>query len=186
MVLIAALVIANATSAQEVLRVSNGEVTVVCPLTVGGSFEAKTKAVSGEVAETPAQPGAIGGAVKVQLDTLESGIALRDDHMRSNYLEVEKGPEYAVAILENIRVDKTDGKGAFRGTLTLHGQRRDVAGTAEVERKDGGVVVEAQFPIKVSAFQIPEPTYLGVGVRDEIQVKVRLNATSPRHRRGER
>jgi hypothetical protein len=26
----------------------------------------------------------------------------------------------------------------------------------------------------VSAFQIPKPTYLGVGVRDEIQIKVSM------------
>jgi len=30
--------------------------------------------------------------------------------------------------------------------------------------------------VKVSEFEIPAPTYLGVGVRDEIQVKVSLLA----------
>ena len=38
---------AGAAAAQDAYRVSGGEVTVVCPLTVGGSFEAKTKNVSG-------------------------------------------------------------------------------------------------------------------------------------------
>src|SRR4051794_1886561 len=72
------------------LRVSGGDVTVTCPLTVGGAFEARTKAVSGDVA-----PGAdnatVTGAVRVRLDTLETGIGLRDEHMRNNYLEVAKG-----------------------------------------------------------------------------------------------
>ena len=40
------------------------------------------------------------------------------------------------------------------------------------EGAGSGVIVDAEFPVKVSAFQIPKPTYLGVGVRDEIQVKV--------------
>jgi polyisoprenoid-binding protein YceI len=169
--------LAGPAAAQDALRVAGGEVTVVCPLTVGGSFEARTKAVSGEVAENPSQPGAMSGALKVQLDTLETGIALRDRHLRDTYLEVGKGPEYAVAVLENIRVDSTDGKGTFKGILTLHGQRSEVVGTSTVQRRGDGVKVEAQFPVRVSSFQIPEPAYLGVGVRDEIQVKVTLNAT---------
>jgi hypothetical protein len=36
--------------------------------------------------------------------------------------------------------------------------------------------VDAEFPLKVSEFEIPKPTYLGVGVRDEIRVKVAFNA----------
>jgi polyisoprenoid-binding protein YceI len=161
--------------AQEALRVTGGEVTVVCPLTVGGSFEAKTNAVTGEVRPVE-QAGTAVGALQVKLDTLQTGIALRDRHMRSNYLEVEKGGEYATAMLENIRVEKFDGKGTFRGDLTLHGQRREVVGTSAVQRKDGGVRVEAEFPVRVSEFGIAEPTYLGVGVRDEVQVKVKLTA----------
>jgi hypothetical protein len=37
--------------------------------------------------------------------------------------------------------------------------------------------VQAQFALKVSDFEIPAPTYLGIGVRDEIQIKVALTAT---------
>ena len=162
--------------AQETLKVTSGDVTVVCPLTVGGSFEAKTKAVTGQVGPAPQQPGAVGGSIQVKLDTLQTGIEMRDHHMRDNYLEVGKGSEYAVAILEQIQVDKVEGKSTFRGKLTLHGQTREVVGTAVVQKKDAGLHIEAQFPVKVSEFQIPKPTYLGVGVRDEIQVKVSLSA----------
>ena len=144
------------TAASDRARISAGGVTVVCPLTVGGSFEAKTKAISGEVASQR-----------------ETGGALRDRHMRDNYLQVGKGAGYDVAVLDGIQVDASDGKGAFRGVLTLHGQKRNVAGTAIIRRRgDGSAHVDAEFPLKVSEFQIPKPTYLGVGVKDEIQVKV--------------
>jgi polyisoprenoid-binding protein YceI len=171
----AASLVATGAQAQDKLRVTEGEVTVVCPLTVGGSFQAKTKAVTGEVAG-PQAPGTIGGSLQVKLDTLETGIGMRDRHMIDNYLEVGKGDGYHTAVLENIQIENIDGKGTFKGTLTVHGQKREIVGTAAVQRKDDGVRVEAQFPIKVSEFQIPKPTYLGVGVRDEIQVKVSLNA----------
>jgi len=164
--------------AQDRLHVAGGDVTVVCPLTVGGSFEARTKALSGEVGPAPQQAGAIGGALLVKLDTLETGIGLRDHHLRDNYLEVGKGAGYDVATLENIQVDKADGKGAFHATLLLHGQKRQVTGTSTVHKRgDGMTHVDAEFPLKVSEFEIPKPTYLGVGVRDEIQVKVAFNAT---------
>jgi polyisoprenoid-binding protein YceI len=155
-------------------KVAGAEITVVCPLTVGGSFEAKTKNISGEIAPSPEQPGAIGGALRVDLQTLETGIAIRDRHMRENYLEVEKGPEFAVATFEQIRIDKLEGKTTFTGTLLLHGQRKEISGTADLQQRDGRIRVQAQFPIRVSEFQIPKPSYLGVGVRDEIQVKVTL------------
>jgi len=43
---------------------------------------------------------------------------------------------------------------------------------AEVLPRDKGYRVRAEFPIRVSDFEIPAPVYLGIGVRDEIRVKV--------------
>jgi polyisoprenoid-binding protein YceI len=160
--------------ANEPLRVTSGEINILCPLTVGPSFEAKTTALSGEV--TPAAGGAIKGALQVELIKLETGISLRDRHLRNNYLEVQKGPDYAVARLENIKVEKFPGKTTFRGTLKLHGQQREVTGTADVWQEGKGYKLSATFPVKISSFQIPEPSYLGVGVQDEVTVRVSLTA----------
>ena len=96
--------------------------------------------------------------------------------MKNNYLEVEKGPAFATAMLEDIRIEKMEGKTVFSGMLSLHGQKKKVSGAAELQQKDGKIRVQAQFPVKVSEFEIPPPTYLGVGVRDEIQIKVSLLA----------
>ena len=164
--------LANPSGAADTYKVTGADVVVVCPLTVGGSFEARTKNVSGEVTASAAEPGNLTGALRVDLQTLETGIAVRDRHMRDTYLEVEKGPEFAVATVDQIRVEKLDGKSTFKGTLLLHGQRQEVTGSADLQQRAGRIRVQAQFPIKVSAFQIPKPTYLGVGVRDEIQIKV--------------
>ncbi|PYR91661.1 MAG: hypothetical protein DMF84_16140 [Acidobacteria bacterium] len=160
--------------AQDALRITGGDVTVVCPMTIGGSFEAKTTALSGSV--TPASGGTMKGALIVDLINLDTGISLRNRHLRNNYLEVQKGPEFAAAKLENIRVEKLSGKTTFKGTMTLHGQHHDVSGTADVQQDGKAYRVQATFPLQISAFQIPEPTYLGVGVKDEITVQVNLVA----------
>ena len=169
-------VAAAPAGASDAYKVSSGEVTVMCPLTVGGSFEAKTKNLSGDVTPASGEQGAARGALKVELQTLATGISIRDRHMKDNYLEVAKGPEFATAIIDDIRVEKLQGKTVFTGMLSLHGQKRKVTGAAQLQEKDGKIRVQAQFPVKVSEFEIPAPTYLGVGVRDEIQVKVSLLA----------
>jgi polyisoprenoid-binding protein YceI len=159
--------------AEEAYQITSADVTVVCPLTVGGSFEAKTTAVTGSL--TPAG-SVVKGALAIDLMKIETGISLRDRHLRNNYLEVQKGPEFAVAKFDNIKVERLPGRTTFRGTLMLHGTQREVSGTADVQQNGKGYKVEATFPILISSFQIPKPTYLGVGVSDEITVKVTLTA----------
>jgi polyisoprenoid-binding protein YceI len=174
-VLVAAAVMAAPAFGQEALRVSDGEVTVICPLTVGGSFEAKTENLSGDLA-VASDNQSVEGAVTVDLQTLETGIGLRDKHLKSNYLEVDKGPQFAEARLQDIRVERLKGKTQFRGLLTLHGQQREVTGIADIKPNGNGYRMEATFTVKVADFQIPEPTYLGVGVADDVIVRVNLNA----------
>jgi YceI-like domain len=172
-------------------RVTNGEIAVLCPLTVGGSFEAQTRALSGTVApalanretnEAPdavrasAGPVTLNGELRVDLATLKTGIDLRDRHMREKYLEVMKGTEYAQAVLTGIEVDKLQGKTEFRATLRLHGVEKAVSGTADVRLSDRVVRVTAEFPVSRKEFQIESPRYLGVGVSDRVAVKARFNA----------
>jgi hypothetical protein len=116
-----ALMAAAPAGADDAYKISGGEVTVMCPLRVGGSFEAKTKNLGGDVSPVADRQGAVRGSLRVELQTLETGIGIRDRHMKNNYLEVEKGPAFATATIE-------------------------------------------------------DTTYLGVGVRDEIQIKVSLMA----------
>jgi len=161
-------------SADDAFKITAAEVAVVCPLTIGGEFEAKTTAMTGAV--TPANNGVVNGSFTVDLMKLETGITLRDRHLRNNYLEVQKGPDFAVARMVNLKLDRVPGKGTLRGLLTLHGQQREVSGTADIQPQGAGYRVEASFPVRISEFQIPEPTYLGVGVKDEVTVRVKLNA----------
>lgn len=167
----------NAQSdASKVLRVTGAHVSVVCPLTIGGSFEAKTKALTGDIAMSAENPTTVTGDLVVDLQTLETGIGLRDRHMRTKYLEVERGPEFAKAHVREIRLDQPTGKTTFHAVLALHGQTKEVNGTADIKADAGGYKLTASFPVRVSEFGIPEPTYLGVGVKDQVEIRVNLAA----------
>jgi polyisoprenoid-binding protein YceI len=165
------------THAGDKYQIAEAEVVVVCPLTVGGSFEARTKEVAGDIIPPTDRKGPVGGTLRVNLHKLETGIALRDRHMRDNYLEVERGTDFATATLSGIEVDGVEGKQAFRAVLALHGQTKPVIGVAEVHFRDGRYRIEAQFSLRVSDYQIPTPTYLSIGVRDELKVRVKFTAT---------
>ena len=162
--------------AADTFQIADAEVVVVCPLTVGGSFEARTREVAGDITPPIDKKGPVGGTLRVNLQKLETGIALRDRHMKNNYLEVERGTDFATATLSGIEVETLEGKAAFRGVLALHGQTKPVSGFAEVHFRDGRYRIEAQFSLRVSDYQIPTPSYLSIGVRDEIKVKVRFTA----------
>jgi polyisoprenoid-binding protein YceI len=163
-------------------RITTAAVAVMCPLTVGGSFEARTNALVGDLAYADAT-GAINGVVQVDLGTLQTGISLRDQHMKEKYLEIHRNDTLRKATLDEIRMERAEGTSIpFHGKLTLHGEQHTVNGTADVQvqRRDGGVRVRARFPISLSAFGIQPPRYLGVGVRDEVQVEVQFTAVSTR------
>jgi hypothetical protein len=166
--------------AQAGWSVASGEVTVVCPLTVGGSFEATSSALAGRLTPDSTQPGRLQGELTVDLATLDTGIGLRNSHMRDNYLEVGRGEGFSRAVLKNIVVGgdvaTLSGRTSFTATLLVHGVERPVRGDARLSRDAGGVRVEASFPVVLAEHAIAKPRYLGVGVRDQVQVRVRFEA----------
>jgi polyisoprenoid-binding protein YceI len=159
-------------------RITAALVKVMCPLTVGGAFEAQTDAISGDVAVADAS-GAVSGAIQVDLSTLATGIGLRDQHMKDKYLEIQRSNTFATARLEEIHIERDEeGSMPFDGRLTLHGEQYTISGMADLQGqpRGGGVRVRARFPISLAAFGIQPPHYLGVGVRDEVQVQVQFTA----------
>jgi polyisoprenoid-binding protein YceI len=156
--------------------VGQGDVRVMCPLTVGGSFDAKTTALSGSVMASASGSSAFDGSLAVDLRTIDTGISLRNQHLREVYLEVDKAPGYDKAVLSEIALKElspgTPGKGSFTGSLALHGVKKPVTGPVEVRKAGADLRVKASFPLNISDYNIPEPRYLGVGVRNTVQVEV--------------
>jgi polyisoprenoid-binding protein YceI len=176
--IIVGLVLVGATVATpDTWRVGRGDVRVICPMTIGGSFDAKTTALTGSVTASARGSRAFDGSLTVDLRTLDTGIGLRNEHLRENYLEVDKGPGFETATLSEIdlngfNADAPEGKGSFTGLLTLHGVRKTVTGTVDVRQAGAGLRVKAAFPVDLSEYSIRKPRYLGIGVKDAVQVEV--------------
>ena len=170
------LVGATATSVNT-WQVKQGDVRVTCPMTVGGSFDVTTTALSGSVAPASGGSQALDGNLFVDLRTLDTGIGLRNRHLRENYLEIDKAPGFETATLSEIHLDGLDanmpeGKGSFTGLLRLHGMTNPVTGAVDVRPAGAGRRVKASFAVDLPAYAIPKPRYLGVGVKDTVHVEV--------------
>lgn len=181
----AALLVARGAGAADApsWRVIKGDVRVICPMTVGGSFEAKTSTLEGSLTERSAQPAALAGSVSVDLRSLDTGIELRNEHLRSEYLQVDKGYGFDRAVLSDIHLGDIDwetfqGRTKFTGTFFLHGSTKSIAGDAEILKEGSMVRVEAEFPVSLSDYGIAKPQYLGIGVKSEVEAKVSLVLSS--------
>jgi polyisoprenoid-binding protein YceI len=178
----ASLPVAGRAAEIPAYRVVRSEVRVLCPITVGGSFEAVTTSLSGSLGIAALRPALLKGDLTVDLSSLDTGITLRNQHLRDKYLEVGKGGEFATAVLSDVRLDKVEtatfhGQTPFTGMLLLHGTRRPVSGQADIRFEGSDVRVAASFPVRIDDYGIAPPRYLGVGVKNEVQVKVSLLIT---------
>lgn len=119
------------------------------------------------------------GQLKVSLKSYETGIGLRDRHMKEKYLEVGKF-EDAVLTVDNIIIPKAalakagETKISFTGSLDLHGTQKNVIGDFVVKPEVDGIKVNAGFTIKLSDYGIHLPSFAGITVADQVEV----NATS--------
>lgn len=126
------------------------------------------------------------GSLAVDLTSLETGIGLRDRHLKDEYLQVDRYPE-ARLTLTRLDVSSVPDDPAFaavavpfEGTLLLHGVEKPVSGQARVARKDARITASAQFSIKLGDFGIDVPKYMGITVAEKVDVKTSFSAALER------
>lgn len=137
------------------------EVVVDIKTTILKGFTAKTKDVKGEARLEGAKVKAEN--VVVSLKNLDTGMSLRNDHMKNKFLEVSKYPD---AIL--VKGEGENGKGT--GRIKIRGIEKDFTGIYKVV----GSEVEAEFELLLSDFGISGINYKGVGVEDRVKLKVSI------------
>lgn len=127
-----------------------------------GSFMAQSKEMLGDAVATAS--GFEASEVSLVIDSLKTGIELRDKHMNQNYFESKKFPK---AIVKGAKGEN----GAFKAQLTVHGKTQPIEGKYDLRGGPTGPNwIEVRFMTKLSDFSIEEPSYMGVGVEDEVEV----------------
>lgn len=126
--------------------------------------------------------------LEVELASLDTGIELRNRHMRENYLEVDEHPYTTFSG----RIDRIDEEepGGYRvratGAFSVHGVERTRTVECGVTRTDPGLGVSCRFPVILSDHDIAIPQLMFLRLAEEVSVEVefhlrRVDAGSPLH-----
>jgi polyisoprenoid-binding protein YceI len=140
------------------------------------TFSGSSRKVSGTVSLDPAAlADSITVEVRVDMASLDTGIELRNRHMRENHLHTEK---YPTAIFRGGRLSKasaatlTEGQpvtAVLAGELELHGVKKKMEAPIELTlQKGGGLRVVSRFKVNLPDYDIPRPQFLVMKL-DEVQ-----------------
>jgi polyisoprenoid-binding protein YceI len=147
------------------------------------SFEGKTSNVQGRVTLDPAELGShLEIEVEVDLRSLDTGIELRNRHMRENHLETERFP---TARFEGAEIVEGAGSALAPGTtvtiqvegnLALHGVSKTVRIPLELTHDGTNLRIVSHFPVALSDHEIARPKFLIMRLGDVQQVTVDVTA----------
>ena len=144
------------TSGKPVLVKINGSATSGCI----GTFGVEQGKVSGSKFE-------------VQLKDLDTGIGLRNKHLKENYLKVKDNPVARLKLLEASNAEaqlmgKYGKSSPFKGELELAGKTKAVAGEYKIEDKK----LSANFKIELTDFGVERPSFMGVSIVEKVSVAI--------------
>ncbi len=111
----------------------------------------------------------------VDLNTLNTGISLRDKHMRENYLETEKFPfaEFSGKLdkLPPLTSNWTEVKA--KGKFKIHGIEREITVTGQLRKVgNGNLELKASFTVLLSDYKIDIPKLVFYELAEEQQVSL--------------
>jgi polyisoprenoid-binding protein YceI len=123
----------------------------------------------------------LSGHLVFDLSSLDTGIDMRNNHMKEKYLETGK---YKNAEMDLVPVDLAQDvckddmkleKVPFEGKLKLHGVEKPVKGDFDLKSQKGQGQANVRFKLNISDYQIEIPVYMGIKVADQVENTVELN-----------
>lgn len=142
------------------------------------TFEGVTRRIDGYVAwkgDSLTPGGSYEGSqvyLEVELDALDTGIGLRNRHMRENYLETDRYP-YASYQGRIVAVDSAEG-GALSvksmGKLAIHGVKRDLEIACVVTPAGGGYRIQGAFEVRLPDFGIAIPSLMFLKINETVDL----------------
>jgi hypothetical protein len=115
-------------------------------------------------------------ALSMDLTQLDTGIPLRNKHLRENYLKTSQFPKADLKLVELKDLDKQYKGGAsaeseFRADLTVQNVTKPIQ---EGKYRITGKQVTATFRMDLVDYGIERPSFMGVRVVESVLVKVKF------------
>ena len=140
-----------------------------------GSFTATTSKIEGQVRwEEPDTLATSEVNFRVDLASFDTGIGLRNTHMREKYLETEQYPyaEYTGSLTRVIVVSDSVIEMTTDGTMRIHGVEQDFQTTVRAERWPASFHVTDSFDLNTSDYEIKKPRFLFTSMDRVVRVEL--------------
>ena len=149
------------------------------------SFQGTTSHISGTIILDPNDVSTATGVFTVDMRTLDTGIGLRNTHMRENNLHTDQYPEATFEITavnsddsltEGITIDFV-----AVGDFTCHGETKQIEVNISVTPTSTpqlALHITGEFQVSLPDFNIPRPQFLILKLAEVQRVTLDLRATS--------
>jgi polyisoprenoid-binding protein YceI len=131
---------------------------------------------SGDVVVDPAALGEARVALAIDAASIDTGIDMRDNHLRSSdFLDVERFPTVA---FQSVRVEAAGRRATVIGRLTLHGVTREITVPVDVQISSTALVASGEFIVNRGEYGINYNSFLNP-IGNEVRVAFTFRARVP-------
>jgi polyisoprenoid-binding protein YceI len=131
---------------------------------------------SGDVVADPARPTGARISLTIEAASLDTGIGMRDNHLRSaDFFDIERFPTIA---FESVRVETAGRRATVTGSLTLHGVTREIAVPVDVQITETALVASGEFIVNRGEYAMNYNSFLNP-IGNEVRVAFTFRARVP-------
>ncbi len=111
---------------------------------------------------------------EVDLNTVDTGIGLRNRHMRDDYLHTDKYPftNFKGTIADVKNISQTEFDVRVRGSMFIHGVTRDITLDGKIYKVPNGYQLKSEFEVKLTDYNIKIPKFMFVRINENIKLYV--------------
>ncbi len=103
--------------------------------------------------------------------------ALMQEHFNENYVESHKYPKatFSGEITNLDEIDDTNTVTEIVGTLTVHGEKKEISTMVDIRMMDDEIVLKGDFKVDVADFKIKIPSIVANNIAKTIKVSFELH-----------
>ena len=135
--------------------------------------EGRFHRVAGDIAVDPADLATARIAFSIETASIDTGIGMRDNHLRSeDFFDTRK---FSMATFESVKVEATGTRAVVFGRFTLHGVTRDVAVPVDVTLTDIALVAVGELVLNRRDYGMTYQSSLNP-IGNEVRVRFTVRA----------
>ncbi len=111
---------------------------------------------------------------EVNLDALDTGIGLRNRHMRENYLNTPVYPfaQFNGKIVSQEKLNDSRSNVVVEGEMFIHGKAHQQTITGIISKENGLYRIQSEFIVKLTDHNIPIPSLMFMRISEDMKVIV--------------